>query len=114
MATINQNPAGQTSVTLSGISFNNIVATAPPIRVPARFTVDSASVAVSFGSLTTNITTEAILAGLVTVTDALGNTAMIANANNPPAVVSLEDDALVAVADTDSPSLTIFGAAAIL
>jgi hypothetical protein len=110
MAAINQSPSGQTSVTLSGISLNGITATASPYWESTKI-VQGGSFAVSLGSVTTNITTEAILAGLVTVTDALGNTAMIANANNPPAVVSLEDDALVAVADTDSPSLTIFGAA---
>jgi len=110
MATINQSPAGQVSVSLSGIGLDGITATGSPYRESTKI-VQGGSFAVSFGSVTTNITTEAILAGLVTVTDALGNTAMIANANNPPAVVSLEDDALVAVADTDSSSLTIFGAA---
>jgi hypothetical protein len=49
MATINQSPAGQASVTLSGISFNSIVATATPVRIPARFTVEGGSVAISFG-----------------------------------------------------------------
>jgi hypothetical protein len=49
MATINQSPAGQASVTLSGISFNSITATATPERIPARFTVQGASVAISFG-----------------------------------------------------------------
>jgi len=49
MATINQDPAGQASVTLSGISFDDITATASPVRIPARFTVEGASVAISFG-----------------------------------------------------------------
>jgi hypothetical protein len=52
MATINQSPAGQASVTLSGISFNGITATATPERIPARFTVQGASVAISFGTST--------------------------------------------------------------
>jgi len=53
MATINQSPAGQTSVTLSGISFNGITATASPVRTGLRLTVEGGSIAVSFGGGTT-------------------------------------------------------------
>jgi hypothetical protein len=49
MATINQSPAGQTSVALSGISFNGITATATPVRTGLRLAVQGGSFATSFG-----------------------------------------------------------------
>jgi hypothetical protein len=48
MATINQSPAGQASVTLSGIGFDEIEATGTP-SWQSRKIVGSPSVAVSFG-----------------------------------------------------------------
>jgi hypothetical protein len=48
MATINQSPAGQASVTLSGIGFDDIEASGTPFR-QSRKVVGSPSVAVSFG-----------------------------------------------------------------
>jgi hypothetical protein len=47
MATVNQSPAGQTSVGLSGISFNSINLTATPTWKSLK-TVQGASVNVSF------------------------------------------------------------------
>jgi len=104
MATINQSPSGQASVTLSGISFNGITATATPVRVPARFTVQGGSVAISFGSV--NVTTEALIAGMVSVINPLGITEITASANLPPSVVNLDEENLVAVAD-DIQSLVV-------
>jgi hypothetical protein len=49
MATINQSPAGQASVTLSGISFNGITATATPVRTGLRLAVQGGSFAVNLG-----------------------------------------------------------------
>lgn len=46
MATINQDPAGQASVTLSGIGFNNITATASPFWKSIK-TATGASVTLS-------------------------------------------------------------------
>jgi hypothetical protein len=49
MATINQSPAGQTSVTLSGISLNGITATASPYWESTKI-VQGGSFAVYLGS----------------------------------------------------------------
>ena len=138
MATISQDPAGQASVTLSGIgfnnitataspfwesiktatgasvtlsgiSFNNITATATPVYTGSRITVEGGSFAVNFGG-PTSIVTEALIAGMVSVINPLGTTEITTSANLPPSVVNLDEENLVAVADDNSPSLTIFGA----
>lgn len=49
MATINQSPAGQSSVSLSAITFNALAATGTPSR-SRRNTVGSLSVAASIGA----------------------------------------------------------------
>jgi hypothetical protein len=51
MATINQSPAGQASVTLSGISLNGITATASPYWESTKI-VQGGSFAVSFSGET--------------------------------------------------------------
>ena len=50
MATINQSPAGQISVSLGAIRFNSLAASATPQRRSRRILVGSPSVAASFGS----------------------------------------------------------------
>lgn len=64
MATINQSPAGQASVTLSGISFSGITATASPVHTGSRFTVLGGSFAVSFGGAGSTVTQTLIGASL--------------------------------------------------
>lgn len=49
MATINQSPASQSSVSLSAITFDALIASGTPSR-SRRNTVGSPSVAASFGS----------------------------------------------------------------
>jgi hypothetical protein len=71
MATINQSPAGQASITLSGITFNNIVATATPVRTGQRLTVQGGSFAVSFGGARGPLAISAI-----TMLDAPGDNAV--------------------------------------
>ena len=110
MAVINQSPSGQTSVAISGISFTGlVVGSGDPFREPAvRVQDGGASVAISFGSV--SVTTEALIAGMVSVINPLGITEITTSPNLPPGVVNLDEENLVAVADDDSPSLTIFGA----
>jgi len=64
MAIINQDPAGQASVTLSGISFSDITATASPVRIAARITVEGGSFAVSLGAVGPSVTQTLIAASL--------------------------------------------------
>jgi hypothetical protein len=52
MATINQSPAGQAGVTLSGISFSGIAATGTPIRIGLRLAVDGGSIALGSSAQT--------------------------------------------------------------
>jgi hypothetical protein len=99
MATINQDPAGQASVTLSGISFSDITATVSPVRIPARITVEGGSFAVSFGASTIiNIETP-LTAGAIALLDAPGDNAVSTVALFPAQISATRTDRLVAVAD---------------
>ena len=100
MATINQSPAGQASVTLSGIDFNGITATATPVRIPARFTVEGASVAISFG--TSTVVTAPLITGGITLLDVPGDNAVSLATMAPATITSTRNERLVAVSD---PSL---------
>jgi len=97
MATINQDPAGQASVTLSGISFNGITATATPVRAPARFTVLGGSFAASFGASV--ITQSPLTAGAIALLNAPGDNAVSTVAISSVQISATRTDRLVAVAD---------------
>lgn len=103
MATINQSPAGQASVTLSGISFNSITATATPERIPARFTVQGASVAVSFGSST--IVTAPLITGGIALLDAPGDNAVSLATMAAARITSTRNERLVAIDDPSPGTL---------
>ena len=62
MATVNQSPAGQTSVAVSGISFASITATSTPFWRSIK-TVVGGSFAASIGGTTTNLLAPAALLG---------------------------------------------------
>ena len=103
MATINQSPAGQASVTLSGISFNGITATATPERIPARFTVQGASVAISFG--TSTVVTAPLIAGGITLLDAPGDNAVSLATMAAAKITGTRTNHLVAVDDPSPRTL---------
>jgi len=97
MATINQSPAGQASVTLSGISFDGVTATATPVRIPARFTVLGGSFAASFGASV--ITQSPLTAGAIALLDTPGDNAVSTVAVSPVQISATRTDRLVAVSD---------------
>lgn len=99
MATISQDPAGQASVTLSGISFNNTTATASPVHTGSRITVEGGSFAVNFGASTIiNIETP-LTAGAIALLDTPGDNAVSTVALSPAQISATRTDRLVAVAD---------------
>ena len=128
MATISQDPAGQASVallgigfnnitataspfwesiktatgasvTLSGISFNNIVATVTPVRAGSRITVEGGSFAANFGTSTIiNIETP-LTAGAIALLDTPGDNAVSTVALSPAQISATRTDRLMAVAD---------------
>jgi hypothetical protein len=100
MATINQSPAGQASVTLSGITFNGITATATPVRIPARFTVEGASVAVNPGG-----TRGPLAINAITLLDAPGDNAVSLATMAAAKITSTRNERLVAVSDPSPGNL---------
>jgi|694.fasta_scaffold128031_5 hypothetical protein len=107
MATINQSPAGQASVTLSGVSFNGITATATPVRIPARFTVQGGSFAVNLGAASVSLVGAAI-----TLLDAPGDNAVSLATMAAAKITSTRNDRLVAVDDPSPGTLVHVGQSA--
>jgi hypothetical protein len=104
MATINQSPSGQTSIAISGITFSGVVVgSGDPFREPAvRLQDGGPSVAISFGGPTIT-TTEALLVGMVSIVNPLGLTEISAVANDPAAVVSVDEDNLALAESSINP-----------
>jgi len=110
MATINQSPAGQASVTLSGISFNGITATATPVRTGLRFTVEGASVAITFGGST--VIQSPLTAGAIALLNAPGDNAVSLATMAAAKITSTRNDRLVAVDDPSPGTLVHVGQSA--
>ncbi len=107
MATINQSPAGQASVTLSGISFNGITATATPVRTGLRLTVQGGSFAVNLGAASVSLVGAAI-----TLLDAPGDNAVSLATMAAAKITSTRNDRLVAVDDPSPGTLVHVGQSA--
>ena len=100
MATINQSPAGQASITLSGISFNGITTTATPVRIPARFTVEGGSFAATLGG-----TRGPLAINAITLLDATGDNAVSLATMAAAKITSTRTSRLVAVDDPSPRTL---------
>jgi len=112
MAVINQNPLGQTSIAISGISFTSlVVGSGNPFREPVvRVQDGGASVAISFG--TSTVVTAPLIAGGITLLDAPGDNAVSLATMAAAKITSTRNDRLVAVDDPSPGTLVHVGQSA--
>jgi hypothetical protein len=109
MAVINQNPLGQTSIAISGISFAGLMGSSgDPFRDPAVRVQDGGqSVAISFGAASVSLVGAAI-----TLLDAPGDNAVSLATMAAAKITSTRNDRLVAVDDPSPGTLVHVGQSA--